>query len=203
MVHSERQALLHDLEGVPSERWSTPSLCPGWDVHDVLAHLVDDAKATRLGFLGRFAAAGFDFDRCNAAGVRRERGESPDVTLARFRAASDRTTSAPAPRETRLVEVVVHGEDIRRPLGIAHDYPAPGVMTALLYQLATPVGRGGGKERAAGVSLVPTDGPGPIGDGDVAEGSALALLLAVSGRPTRPGEIRGPGAARLCGSVSP
>jgi uncharacterized protein (TIGR03083 family) len=203
VVHSERQALFHDLVGVPSDRWSTPSLCPGWDIHDVLAHLVDDAKATRLGFLTRFAAAGFDFDRCNAAGVTRERGGTPDVTLAAFRAAIDRTSSAPAPRETRLVEIVVHGEDIRRPLGIAHDYPSQAVMTALRYQLAAAVGRGGGKERAIGLTLVPTDGAGPIGDGDVAEGSALALLLAVSGRPTRPGEIRGAGAARLCGSASP
>ena len=38
VVHAERQALADDLEGLPREAWATPSLCPGWDVHDVLGH---------------------------------------------------------------------------------------------------------------------------------------------------------------------
>ena len=123
VVHAERRALIRDLEDLPARQWATPSLCPGWDVHDVLAHLVDDARTTRLGFLRRLAAARFDFDRCNARGVARERRADPRDTLAAFRAVSGRTTSAPAAPATRLVEAFVHGEDIRRPLGLARAYP--------------------------------------------------------------------------------
>ncbi|SEH01491.1 TIGR03083 family protein [Nonomuraea solani] len=197
VVHAERAALIRDLETVPAERWSTPSLCPGWDVHDVVAHLADDAKTTRLSFLRHFAAARFDFDRFNNAGVARERAAEPRLTLASFRAASHRTTSAPAPKATRLVEAFVHGEDIRRPLGLSRGYPAGHVATALRFQLGTGVPVGGGKERAQGLRLLATDAKLDAGDGPEVRGTALALLLAVSGRPVGADELTGPGVPAL------
>ena len=77
VVHAERARLVQDLTGLPGGAWSTPSLCPGWDVHDVLAHLVDSALATRLGFVRRMIAARFDFDADNEIGIRRERRADP------------------------------------------------------------------------------------------------------------------------------
>lgn len=198
VVHAERAALIHDLAGVPAERWTTPSLCPGWDVHDVLAHLVDDAKTTYLGFVRQLAAARFDFDRYNDNAVKRERTGDPTRTLESFRAVSRRTSSAPVPKATRLVETFVHGEDIRRPLGVEHDYPVAHVTTALRFQLKTGVSMGGGKERAHGLRLVATDDDSvDIGEGPEVRGTALALLLAVSGRPVRTGELTGPGVPRI------
>lgn len=197
VVHAERDALIRDLESLPPEQWSAPSLCPGWDVHDVLAHLVGDAKTTRLSFLRDLIAARFDFDRANARGVERERLGDPKHTLEAFRAVSRRTTSAPAPLATRLVEIIVHGEDIRRPLGIHHDYPLASVAEALRYQLRTIVKMGGGKERAEGLRLVATDGDTEMGTGADVHGTSLALLLAVSGRPVGVDELSGPGAASL------
>ena len=61
-VHRERARLADDLATLPDEAWTTPSLCPGWDVHDVLAHLVDTAKTSRIGFVRRMLFARFDFD---------------------------------------------------------------------------------------------------------------------------------------------
>lgn len=200
VVHAERAALIRDLEAVPAEQWTKPSLCPGWDVHDVLAHLVDDAKTTRLGFVRRLLAARFDFDRTNALGIAREKRDDPMRTLAEFRAVSDGTLSAPAPLVSRLVEVFVHGEDIRRPLAIRHDYPADPVWTALQYQLKTSGKVGGGRERADGLRLVATDLDVSVGTGPDVRGSGLALLLAVSGRPVRPDELTGPGAVALTAS---
>ena len=197
VVHAEREALIRDLETIPTERWATPSLCPGWDVHDVVAHLADDAKTTRLGFLLRLAAARFDFDRINNAGVARERAGEPRLTLASFRTASRRTTSAPAPKATRLVEAFVHGEDIRRPLGLSRDYPVAHVAAALRYQLGTGVALGGGRERAHGLRLMATDASINIGEGPEVRGTALALLLAVSGRAVGSDELTGPGLPAL------
>ncbi|WJZ66411.1 maleylpyruvate isomerase family mycothiol-dependent enzyme [Kocuria rosea] len=197
VVHAERRALIRDLEDLPAQQWETSSLCPGWDVHDVLAHLVDDARTTRLGFLRRLAAARFDFDRCNARGVARERRADPRDTLAAFRAVSGRTTSAPAAPATRLVEAFVHGEDIRRPLSLTRDRPAGPVAEALRHQLRTSTKLGGGKERAAGLRLVATDADLDAGTGPEVRGGVLALLLAVSGRPVGPEELTGPGAAAL------
>jgi uncharacterized protein (TIGR03083 family) len=200
-VHAEREALVRDLETLAPEQWSTPSLCPGWSVHDVLAHLVHDAKTTRLGFVREMIVARFDFDRANARGIRRERESDPHLTLDEFHSVRHRTTSAPAPLATRLVEIIVHGEDIRRPLGIPHTYPVLDVVIALEYQVATSVKFGGGKERAHGVHLVATDGnlKAGVGEGPEVCGTSLALLLAVSGRPVGADELSGEGAISLIG----
>lgn len=122
-----------------------------------MAQLVDTAHTTRLGFVRRMVAAGFDFDRDNATGVARERAEDPRRTLTSFRAGLTRTTGPPAPLATRLVEAFIHGEDIRRPLGISRDYPTAHVATARGYQVKTSVKMGGGKERVEGWRLVSSD----------------------------------------------
>ena len=117
VVHAERAALVRDLETLSPEQWEMPSLCDGWTVHDVVAHLVDTARTTRVGFVLGLARARFDFDRQNAVGVARHRGDNPAETLARLRAVATRTSTPPAPLVSRIVEEVVHGEDVRRPLG--------------------------------------------------------------------------------------
>lgn len=185
IVHAERRALAADLEGLSDEQWATPSLCPGWDVHDVVAHLVDTAKTGRLSFVRRLIAARFDFDRDNALGIVRERREDPRQTLAALVTAADLTRTPPVNLATRLVEAFVHGEDIRRPLGIDADYPTSAVVAALDYQLRTSTSMGGGRERAQGVRLV-IEGSGiERGTGVEVSGSATDLLLAVSGRPSK------------------
>jgi uncharacterized protein (TIGR03083 family) len=193
MVHAERAALIADLEGLDDARWGEPSLCAGWTVHDVVAHVVDSARTTRLGFAVGLIRAGFDFDRLNARGVARERGASPAETLARLRAVARRTSTPPAPLDTRLVEEVVHGEDVRRPLGLRRAYPPEAVVRALRLQLRTLASFGGAKETAARIRLTATDAGVAIGAGPEVRGSALALLLAVSGRPVAPDELAGPG----------
>ncbi|MFW0774020.1 maleylpyruvate isomerase family mycothiol-dependent enzyme [Paenarthrobacter nitroguajacolicus] len=194
VVHRERRALLQDLEPLPAAQWQTPSLCAGWDVHDVLAHVVDSAKTTRLNFIRRMIAARMDFDHDNAVGVEREKTAEPAQTLNGLRAVLSRTSGPPASLATRLVEAFVHGEDIRRPLGIRGDYPAEHVATALSYQVKTTTKMGGGKEIAEGWRLVATDTPFDHGNGPTVEGPAIALLLAISGRPIGHEEVGGPGA---------
>lgn len=194
-VHSERSALLQDVEQLTTAQWQTPSLCPGWSVHDVLAHLVDGAQTTRLGFIRRLLAARFDFDRDNALGVAREGAGGPAATVSKFRGVLQLSSTPPVALATRLVEAFVHGEDIRRPLGIHRSYPAAHVVTALDYQLKTAVGMGGGRERGAAWQLVASDAHWSHGSGPELRGTATALLLAMSGRPVAGGELTGPGAA--------
>ena len=55
VVHAERRALAADLAALTPEQWQTPSLCTGWSVHDVLAHMVATAKETPAGFFRRMA----------------------------------------------------------------------------------------------------------------------------------------------------
>lgn len=199
VVHTERARLVADLQGVPDETWTTPSLCDGWDVHDVLAHMVDSARTTRIGFVTRMVRARFDFDHDNEIGVRRQRADDPRKTLEALRAVSDWTLTPPAPLATRLVEAIVHGEDIRRPLGIPADYPLHAVVTALAHQVKTGAVVGGGRERVNGVSLLATDSGLTHGRGPQVRGRSIDLLMVVSGRPVPVGALDGPGVTALVG----
>jgi uncharacterized protein (TIGR03083 family) len=192
-VHAERAALADDLAQLTPAQWATPSLCSEWTVHDVLAHLVATAKTTRWRFLRKFAAARFDFHAFTADGVLEERAEDPAETLAAFRAVIDRTSTPPAPIESRLVEAFVHGEDIRRPLGLRREYPVAEVVRAITLQARTDAAFGGGKARVAGVEIRATDADFTLGTGPVLEGPAISLLLAVCGRRDAFAELSGPG----------
>ncbi len=201
MVHVERAALIEDLTHLDDEQWERPSLCEGWTVHDVVAHLVDTARATRLGFVAGLVRAGFDFHRQNARGVERERGASPQETLERLRQVASRTSTPPAPLDSRLVEEVLHGEDIRRPLGLTRSYQPEAVVRSLRLQARTSASMGGAKELVAGIRLTAVDTDLSIGDGPEVNGTALSLLLAISGRHVALDELDGPGVATLAAAA--
>ncbi|WP_199224411.1 hypothetical protein [Serinibacter arcticus] len=76
-------------------------------------------------------------------------------------------------------------------------YPAASVTGALTLQLRTSGSTGGGRDRVRGLRVVTDDAALDVGTGPLVHGSALDLLLAVSGRPVPDGALRGPGAARL------
>jgi uncharacterized protein (TIGR03083 family) len=193
MVHAERAALVADLEGLDEAQWDVPSLCAGWTVRDVAAHLVDAACTTRLGFVVSLARARFDFDRQNARGVVRTRGASPQQTLQRLRDVATRTSTPPAPLDSRLVEEVIHGEDVRRPLGLVRAYPQEAVLRSLRLQARTSTSFGGAKQLLAQVRLVAEDADLSLGDGPDVRGPVLSLLLAVSGRRAALPDLHGPG----------
>lgn len=197
VVHAEREALTAFLESLDEKQWEKPSLCEGWSVHYVVAHLIDTAKTTRLNFMVGLAAARFDFDRQNAKGVARERGATPAQTLQRLRAVTGRTSTPPGSRDTRLVEAFVHGEDIRRALGSSGDYPPLAVERAFRYQAKTPVSFGGGKQHISGLTLVADDADVSIGSGPVVSGPLVSLLLVASGRRAALADLNGPGVVGL------
>lgn len=197
IVHAERAALIHDLEGLDDKQWEQPSLCEEWTIHDVVAHLVNSARTTRLGFVVGLARARFDFHRLNAHGVARERGASPLETLARLRHVASRTSTPPAPLDSRIVEEVVHGEDIRRPLGLTRLYPRDAIVRALRLQARTPASFGGAKELVAPLRLTATDADVSIGDGPEVTGPALSLLLVIMGRRAALNDLDGQGVGAL------
>jgi uncharacterized protein (TIGR03083 family) len=197
-IHAERQALADDLASLTADQWQTPSWCEAWTVHDVLAHLTSAAKMTPPKFLTRFAAAGFDFNKFAARQVAVEGSGGPAGTLAAFRAAQSRTSAPPGPKDTWLGEAFVHGEDIRRPLGIARSYPLP-YVTRVISLYANSNAIIGGKRRVAGLTLRATDTDFSIGEGPVVEGRAVDLMLAATGRKRALADLSGPGLETLAG----
>lgn len=197
-VHAERRALIDDLATLRPAQWETASLAAGWTVHDVAAHLVDNARTTPLGLVKAMARARFDFDRQNDQGVAAAKGASPAETLERLRQVADRTSGPPtflAALESRLVEEIAHGEDIRRPLGLTRAYPSEAVVAAIRYQAKRPEATGGAKAHAGRVTLVADDADLRLGDGPELRGPALALLMLLTGRRHALDELSGPGLA--------
>jgi uncharacterized protein (TIGR03083 family) len=195
-IHAERTALADDLADLRPEQWTTPTACTGWDVHDVLAHLLSAAKMTPPRFITRFAGAGFNFDKFAAKQVQIEGDGGPAATLAAFRAAIPRESAPPGPKDTWLGENFVHGEDIRRALGMTRAYPLDQIArTVAFYAGSEPII--GGKTRCAGLTLNATDTDFSVGSGDLVEGPVMSLLLAASGRKGALSELSGPGVETL------
>ncbi len=191
-IHAERKALADDLAGLTPEQWQTPSLCEGWTVHQVLAHQVSGALMTPPKFLARFAGSGFNFAKFAAKGVAAQSVGGPAATLAAFRAVETATTAPPGPKDTWLGEAIVHGEDIRRPLGIARDYPLAAVTRVLTFYAGSNAIIGG-KSRIAGLTMKATDTDFSVGSGPLVEGPALSLVLAATGRKAALDDLSGPG----------
>ena len=196
VVHAERRALAADLAELTPEQWATPSLCTGWSVHDVLAHMVATAKETPPRFLVGMLTSGFRLSRMTEKRIAEERAGGPAATLERFRAVETSTSAPPGPTLSWLGEALVHSEDVRRPLGIAHDYPLASVTAVTEFYAGSNI-LIGGKRRVEGLTLRATDTDWSHGSGPVVEGPALALLLATTGRRAALAELSGPGVETL------
>ena len=196
LVAAERGALADDLLGLSDDQWNTPSLCAGWSVRDIVAHLTAAASTGPGAFIAQFAAAGFNFDKYANAGLARRLGDSPAQTLAAFRAIQNSTTSPPGPKSTWVGEVIVHGEDARRPLGIHHAYnPEALRVVADFYKGSNTLI--GAKNRIAGLTLKATDQDWTHGSGPLIEGPMLSIVLAMTGRGSHVGDLSGPGIGTL------
>jgi uncharacterized protein (TIGR03083 family) len=196
VIHAERKALAADLASLSDDQWATPSLAAGWTVREVLGHMTATATTTVPTFFARLAASGFRFDAMMAKQIARECEGSPAETLRRFGDQVDATTHPPGPTDTWLGETIVHGEDIRRPLGIAHDYPVDAVTrVADSYRKSNILI--GGKKRVAGLTLRATDSNWTAGSGPEVAGPAIAIVLAMTGRAAGIDQLAGDGVATL------
>jgi uncharacterized protein (TIGR03083 family) len=195
-IHAERRALADDLAGLDASQWETPSLDAGWTVHDVLAHMTATARMTPPAFLLKMARAGFKFPRFADREIAAVRAGGPEATLAQFREAETSTSAPPGPKLSWMGETLVHGEDVRRPLGIAHDYPTDWVTRVIEFYSGSNV-LIGGKRRVEGLTLRATDADWSHGTGPTVEGPAISLLMATAGRRVAHDDLTGQGLATL------
>lgn len=192
LIHAERAALADDLAGLDAEGWATPSLCTELTVREVLAHLTASAQLTPVSWMAGVLRCRFDFDKQVAMQLERQLGADPAETLERFRRSVTSTRKPPLPAVAILGETVVHGEDIRRPLGIRHRYQAEALTAVAEYYRGTDLVVLA-KGRIGGLRLVADDGPFAAGTGQLVTGSTLALVMAMTGRGAYCDELEGDG----------
>jgi uncharacterized protein (TIGR03083 family) len=201
-IRAERARLLDDLEPLTAEQWAAPSWCAGWSVEDVVAHLTAGASTGRWAWLRSIVRARFDADLHNARRLAEHRGPTPAATLARFRAVVDARVAPTGDLWAWLGEVVVHGADVREPLGIA-TVPATDAAVAVARGYARRDFAVASRTAARGLRLAATDSGFRAGAGPLVEGTTLDLVLAMAGRPTAATRLQGDGVATLTARIAP
>jgi uncharacterized protein (TIGR03083 family) len=182
MIHAERARSADMLESLTPEQWDVASLCEGWNVHLVAAHMMIAGEQTTGKFTKDLLASGFRFNVMMDRVARRAGHLSPQEIIARLRARTTTTNKPPAATMAMLGEVVVHGNDIRQPLGIADDTSSAAKLACLdmfkkaNFPLAT-------KKTIAGLRLRATDADWTYGSGPEVAGPMVALVMAMATRP--------------------
>jgi uncharacterized protein (TIGR03083 family) len=182
MIHEERARSADMLESLAPEQWSAPTLCGTWNVREVAAHMMIAGEQTTGSFMKGLIANGFRFNVMMDR-TARHAGRLPSAEIiARIRARTTTTNKPPAAAMAMLGEVVVHGNDIRQPLGIADDTSSECKIACLdmlkrsNFPLAT-------KKAIAGLRLRATDADWSYGTGPEVAGPLIALVTAMATRP--------------------
>jgi len=195
-IHSERTQLADTWVDLSSEQWATSSWCEGWSVQDTAGHVLAAAEQTPLNFYREMISAGFRFNVFADRAAKRLASVGPDELVRRLRARTSTTNHPPAPVMAMLGEIVVHGEDIRRPLGLEHTSPE-GALVAVADSWKNSNLLIGAKRRIAGLRLRATDSEWVHGDGPEVSGPLISLILAMTGRKGAHPDLTGEGLAIL------
>lgn len=201
-THAERAALAEDLTGLTDAQWGQPSLCGRWVIEEVVAHLTAAASIGPLRWLASVLGTRFDFDLHNDRRLAQHRGPTPAETLDRFFHVVTSTTSAPGPTAAWLGEVIVHAQDIRRPLGLPRT-PSVEVVTVVAGFYARRNFAVASRSTIKGLRLEATDSPFATGAGPLVRGTTLALTMAMARRRTYCDDLTGPGLPTLRARCSP
>ncbi|MFC6014511.1 maleylpyruvate isomerase family mycothiol-dependent enzyme [Nocardia lasii] len=190
MLNEERAELVELLRGLTEQEWESQSLCAGWRVRDVVAHLLIDTMKPRA-YLAAVVKNRGAVDRINNALA----ASFADLSTTRLVDGFEHNAghlSKYAPR-LALSDMFVHQQDIRRPLGRPRTIPADRLTAVLSYP--DPFARPGTFTK--GLCFTATDVAWSSGTGPEIRGPGEAIALAAVGRPAALADLTGDGLPEL------
>lgn len=197
-VARERTELAEMLTALPESAWQRPSLCAGWRVADVVAHVVLSSSATLGALLVNLVRARGDINRLtHDTAVRFADRSSPQDLLAELRGTIDfRFTPVGTTPADRLMDLLVHGQDIAVPLDLHREMPVAAARFSLdrVWTMGWPFHA---RRKLSGYRLTATDTGWHAGAGPEVAGPVSALLLLATGREAALDRLTGPGVAGL------
>ena len=194
LVTAERLDLCDFLDDLDPAEWARASLCTGWTIHDVVAHLTIPTRITVRDTITGLIRSRGDFNRMVDSMAHQQAIDfQPCELVEQLRATAGSTRRAPLSNpHDPLVDIVVHGQDIARPLVRTRPMPPARVMPALDHAVKSRFY--GGPKQFAHVHLIATDTDWNHGHGpNEIRGTAGDLLLAATGRPSGLANLTGPG----------
>jgi uncharacterized protein (TIGR03083 family) len=200
IIAEQRLSLADLLDNLSDADWETPSLCAGWRVRDVAAHV---AMAPQVPNLAAMIADGTrargSFHRLNHdVAVRHADSRPGEQIVAELRRhAYSRRLPVVTSYRNILFDILVHGQDIAIPLHRRHPMP-PEAATAgatRVWAMGWPFWA---RRRLRGLELVATDTGWTAGHGAAIRGPIDALLLLLTGRTAAAlPQLSGSGVTRL------
>jgi uncharacterized protein (TIGR03083 family) len=199
-IADERRRVARLVEGLSPQQLAAASLCQGWSVRDVAAHLLMPLVTPMPKVILTMALSGFNFDRANRKLTAVVAERPVDEIVAGLREHAEHPFKPPRMSHAApLTDLLVHQQDIRRPLGLAPDL-APERLRVCLGFVAAAAERGRmlvPKGTIEGLRLEATDLDWAHGEGHVIRGTGEALLMALSGRVAALPDLHGGGADLL------
>ncbi|WP_051022279.1 maleylpyruvate isomerase family mycothiol-dependent enzyme [Nocardia pneumoniae] len=196
-VATERASLVELLETLSENDWNHASLCEGWRVRDVVAHIVLSARPSIAWILVNVIRARGNLDRAirDTAIRLADRATTTQLLAALRDSIGARSTPIGTTAADRLMDLLVHGQDIAVPLGITRAMPVAAARSALERVWTADTFRS--RAKFAGYHLVATDAGWDAGAGLAVEGPVASLLLLVAGRRVGREHLTGAGAERM------
>ena len=197
-IAAERLAVADMLDSLTDEQWNTPSLSAGWTVKNVVAHLAMEWNYSIPKVAWKMLKARGNFDKVSDQIAKTDGAKYTTRQLAdQVRANLTHPFKPPgAGYDAPLTDWVIHGLDIRRPLGIERDIPADR-MRVVLDTGTGPKARKFFGNDISGVRYVASDLGWSHGDGPEVTGSAQDVGLFIAGRLAGLDRLTGEGVAVL------
>lgn len=200
-IKDERLLLVDRLRGLPTSDWDRASLCAGWTIRHVLAHLVTPFMVSAPA-MALHAARHRSLGRAMDSAARRIAADhEPEELLSTLEAHAASTFRPPAmPLATPLTDIVAHSADIRWALRAPiADWSTPSRLKPVLDFLTSA--RAGVSfvppRRLRGVALMAEDQEWRRGEGALVKGPSLVLAMAVLGREPALSAVSGEGVPLL------
>ena len=190
-VAAEFQALAGLLDSATDAQWDTPSLCAGWRVREVIAHMTMAARYSEEEFMAELRRCDFDFGRLSNEIAARDAALPASELVASLRAEVMQHWTPPGGGwHGALNHVVIHGLDVTVPLGVPRRSPDATIRVVL-----DDLTGGGVHDRFGtsiqGRSLQATDLDWSYGSGPALRGPAEDLALVLCGRAVPTGRLEG------------
>jgi uncharacterized protein (TIGR03083 family) len=196
-ITAERHAFGTVLAGLAEADWNAPSLCDGWRVREVLAHMTMPFRFSTGRFLGEMLRSRGDFARMADRVARRDAQAPIGTLLDGWRSNENHPWKPPGGGLLgALTHDVVHGLDITIPLGIEHPV-SEGALRAVLDNATTPLSLKHFGRDVTGIRLEADDLDWAYGDGEPLRGAGRHLLMVLMDRRLPADLLSGAAAARF------
>jgi len=201
-VAGERSDLADLLGALAPDDWAKLTLCAGWRVRELVAHITMPYRISTPAFLAGVIRAGGKFDRYADRQARRDAEElSPAELVECLRQNVDHPWKPPGGGyQGALSHDVIHGLDVTVALGIERQVPAER-MRYILEDMQPRQVKYFGVD-LTGIQLQATDLDWTYGTGTPVAGRAQDLLLVLCGRHLPPNRLSGTPAARFTAGVT-